>query len=709
MSLQSRGDGQPTATEKPLDTAATKSVVYNRSSGLPTSGILYHSLMSFIREAAQNMSPKLQPILNDCFNSMAAKDIVDGLVQSAKHRKLLSEIASKLKLTRDPGFRDALHADEKRIATQLGLILNSEAGRRAILTLRGEEAKHFLDVIQTTLDRGYLMAQEHSSEARAMIRKLSVLTDNLPPTLFVNVTEREEHPLLGGACSDIYRGRFQNTKVALKVMRTFHRGSDLHRFRSNFYREALIWKSLEHPNILPFIGVDRESFSPSTAMVSPWMVNGTILQYLKSHERIQANVNKLLVEIAEGLQYLHSCNIVHGDLRGANILIDDEPKACIADFGVSFLSDIPSEHTQERAGGLRWMAPELIDPESFGTQFAPTTASDVYAFGCLCLEVYTGQPPFAKLSDVRTLFMVMGGNVPERPLDTDPFLPEQLWQLMKDCWVKDRSSRPSMGHVVQNLSTMETQSNDTFLDNIPQQELLFPPRWSTPPPEYSTTPAVQQIPNIGYSVPIPGPSTMQESDMTDTQFCDECRSTFNSGASLEAFQSGSSQMILNSGSNLHDTENATDDTPSDFAAATVRPDLVDNVAEIPGLHDSHEKQETPEMSMFRNSSSGEVSQTSRVENNREVVPGRQSSVEPNELAVQGNIPSGYPGQSTAPHKLVPPHSGLLDPGGPFSIGTSRNVVQRTLFQADRLGNIQSDLVARETHSGRGHPEMQMGE
>jgi serine/threonine protein kinase len=100
-----------------------------------------------------------------------------------------------------------------------------------------------------------------------------------------------------------------------------------------------------------------------------------------------------LLEVALGLKYLHSLNIVHGDLRGSNILISDDGNACLSDFGLaSPFSDTDSTAgitaSSNRAGSVRWFAPELIEPESFGCKrFMRTTASDVYAYACVCLEV----------------------------------------------------------------------------------------------------------------------------------------------------------------------------------------------------------------------------------------------------------------------------------------------------------------------------------
>jgi serine/threonine protein kinase len=87
--------------------------------------------------------------------------------------------------------------------------------------------------------------------------------------------------------------------------------------------------------------------------------------------------------------------IVHGDLRGANILISDDWTACLADFGLTGVVEDPASttggaltSTANHAGSLRWFAPELIAPTFFGCErFVRTTASDVYAFACVCLEV----------------------------------------------------------------------------------------------------------------------------------------------------------------------------------------------------------------------------------------------------------------------------------------------------------------------------------
>ncbi|KAF8215606.1 kinase-like domain-containing protein, partial [Mycena galopus ATCC 62051] len=269
---------------------------------------------------------------------MSANDLISAIVKSLDSRKVLLQVATSLDLHDDPRLRDALREDEERVARSILAILSSDSDRAVVLSLEGDSAQKFLDVLQNTLDRGAFLEQEQNSKARRLILKLSETCDKLPSSLFITgVTGHNEHAVFFGGFGDIYQASYNGKTVALKRIRTLHRDAEQRRIRLQFCREALVWQHLQHPFILPFIGIDSETFASSLCMVSPWMENGTVLKYLNDHGR--ANVDKLLLQIARGLQYLHSRNIVHGDLRGANILITHEWNACLADFGLTSLSD----------------------------------------------------------------------------------------------------------------------------------------------------------------------------------------------------------------------------------------------------------------------------------------------------------------------------------------------------------------------------------
>ncbi|KAF7349185.1 Kinase-like protein [Mycena sanguinolenta] len=432
--------------------------------------LIYEASLSFLKSACDEFSLRsaseleqvmvLRRTVENYISSMTSDDIIGAIIGSLECRQKVLELSNELKLTNDPGLRTALRGDEERVAALLVSIFNSKSDEERILRLEGDSAQHFLDVVQEALDNGFIVAQEHTKMALRIIRKLSESCDKLPSSLFIiGVEGRDEYPTFGGGFGDIYRASYGDQRVALKRMRHFLRGSELRRIRLKFCREALLWKDLRHPNILPFLGIDRDSFPSLLCMVSPWMKHGTVLNYLKIHGF--TNVDKLasyvppdttveLYEIASGLEYLHLHNMVHGDLRGANILIKDDWSACLTDFGLSIFSDATARTSTNRGGSLYWMAPELLHPERFGLKFTRTPATDMYAFACVCFELYTERPPFADLPETAALMKVLDGERPERP-PGPPVMSDTLWQNITDSWGQNPVTRPSAQFVLQNM------------------------------------------------------------------------------------------------------------------------------------------------------------------------------------------------------------------------------------------------------------------
>ncbi|KAJ7791194.1 kinase-like domain-containing protein [Mycena olivaceomarginata] len=306
--------------------------------------------------------------------------------------------------------------------------------------------------LQNIIDSGLLQNVDRPSvqlDVRRLIVQLSEVSGLLPSSLAIRGVENvSPTPLAGGNFGDIFRGEYQGGIVALKRLRLFQTESEEGvRIRRKFCKEALIWKNLDHDYILPFIGVDSETFPGFLCMVSPWMDKGALVN---NDGRLgNDSIPVLMHEIAVGLQYLHSENIVHGDLRGANILRDDQGHARLADFGLAVITDGPVALTN-RGGSLRWMAPELLHPASCGyNAFQRTFASDIYSFGCVCLELYTGKPPFSEKfpSDGAVLFHVVSGGRPDWPST----MPAWCQKLVDQCLSHLSTNRPWTGTIIESI------------------------------------------------------------------------------------------------------------------------------------------------------------------------------------------------------------------------------------------------------------------
>ena len=121
-----------------------------------------------------------------------------------------------------------------------------------------------------------------------------------------------------------------------------------------------------------------------------------------------------------------------------NILIDNERRARLADFGLlTIISDDPTIRSAVvGATTAHWMSPELLVPERFGLKEShPTKASDCYALGMVIYEVLSGQAPFAQYSFLEVVQRVVDGERPKRPLGArEAWSTDSIWGTLELCW-----------------------------------------------------------------------------------------------------------------------------------------------------------------------------------------------------------------------------------------------------------------------------------
>ncbi|KAJ7442744.1 kinase-like domain-containing protein [Mycena galericulata] len=355
--------------------------------------------------------------------------------------------------------------------------------KKDIPTLPKEHAIAAMNLIHYILDGGLPengAIQDYENFARQghlVLNRLAQYVGILPEELTIQgVVLLSEAPVNGGGFSNIYQGVYTNSageqvEVALKVLRIFEDQPDERRqiLHNKFSQEALVWHYLKHKNIVHFLGVDSTTFrSPVRAMVSPWMPLGSVLKYMVENPSSPSYALGVLSDVLDGLSYLHSANVIHGDLCGRNILMDENGRARLTDFGLaSFIESDTSMKSTTRSGTTRWMAPELLRPAE-GVHFRRTTASDVWAFGCVCCEIWSGgDVPFGHLGkEMEILFAVFAADAkgmpyPNRPIDKagNP-MPNQLWELAQACWSLEPSERPLVPVLVKMISEMKPLTQD---------------------------------------------------------------------------------------------------------------------------------------------------------------------------------------------------------------------------------------------------------
>jgi len=336
-----------------------------------------------------------------------------------------------------------------------------------ILDISDDESQSAVNLLLNALQTSRF--RMHRRRIHRLLVKLSLKYNVLPASLFLHgVKFSGEECHSSGSFADIYLGELDGSQVALKRLRMFQMVDESRRtqLQRAFHHESLIWRGLDHPHILPFLGVDNSVFKRSPCMVSPWMGYGNVrsaAHQLRSSLPTPAMVTQLLTwvhQITLGLAYLHSEGIVHGDVRGPNILVDSDRSAKLTDFGLAVFSEGASRsYGSTRGGNARWLSPELIYPELFNlSSDRPTCASDVFALGCVCVELITFQAPYSGISDNQVIARVPLGLRPERPQFADGSdIPDALWSTITLCWQTDASHRPGAEALTEATKSLITQ------------------------------------------------------------------------------------------------------------------------------------------------------------------------------------------------------------------------------------------------------------
>ncbi|KAJ7463490.1 kinase-like domain-containing protein [Mycena galericulata] len=304
-----------------------------------------------------------------------------------------------------------------------------------------------------------------------------------------NLRIEEDAPIDAGASANVYRGWVGATEVAVKRFRLNYR--TVKRAKKRFIREALILQIVQHPNVLRFMSIVHEEFK--ICIITPWYAHGHIMKYIAAVPDVC--LKELMEQVADGLHFLSEYKIVHGDLKGGNILINNNGKAVIADLGLSFIheeneSEAPSHSVEDpfalailRAqcseslksgklsisaasistlaatvlsaasstggGTFRWMAPERLVPSAYELPTARATVrSDVFSFGMLVLEVYTGAPPWGTRAEGSIALSVVTNLRPPRP----PSIADDVWKIVEECWSHFPDQRPSIFEVYNRLA-----------------------------------------------------------------------------------------------------------------------------------------------------------------------------------------------------------------------------------------------------------------
>eukprot|EP00900_Chrysochromulina_parva_P023007 jgi/Chrpa1/533/Chrysochromulina_OHIO_Genome00010341-RA len=248
-----------------------------------------------------------------------------------------------------------------------------------------------------------------------------------------------------GSGSSVWRGRVAGLDVAVKVLKTTPGTSNKDALRG-FVQEARILSQLCHPSICMLYGTCMQLSSP--ALVFEFMAGGSLFDLLHNSpaELFPSTLSRIALEVASGVAYLHQQEVIHRDVKSANVLLDADLHAKVSDFGIS--TTFGPEHTAE-TGTYRSMAPEVLTHHPYNEM------CDVFSFGVLLWEIGHIEIPFGSDSFLQAAFAVAVER--KRPPVALPPPLGALAPLIQACWQHEPSDRPPMSRVLTELQAIEAQ------------------------------------------------------------------------------------------------------------------------------------------------------------------------------------------------------------------------------------------------------------
>uniref|UniRef100_A0A2P2JPP8 non-specific serine/threonine protein kinase n=5 Tax=Rhizophora mucronata TaxID=61149 RepID=A0A2P2JPP8_RHIMU len=286
----------------------------------------------------------------------------------------------------------------------------------------------------------HVVGKEHTGNT-TISTHVSIPTDQIDVWEIDTSLLKYEYKIASGSYGDLHKGTFCGQDVAIKVLMTEHLNDKL---RREFAQEVFIMRKVRHTNVVQFIGACTRP--PSLCIVTEFMSGGSMYDFLHKQKGVLSlpSLLRVAIDVSNGMNYLHENNIMHRDLKAANLLMDENGVVKVADFGVARVKNQSGVMTAE-TGTYRWMAPEVIEHKPYDHK------ADVFSFGILLWELLTGKLPYEHLTPLQAAVgVVQQGLRPSIPRHTHP----QLEELLLRCWQQDACLRPEFSEILGDLQQL---------------------------------------------------------------------------------------------------------------------------------------------------------------------------------------------------------------------------------------------------------------
>ncbi|CAN6812400.1 unnamed protein product [Brassica oleracea] len=273
-----------------------------------------------------------------------------------------------------------------------------------------------------------------------------------------------------GLYSRLYHGKYEDKAVAVKLITVpddDENGCLGARLEKQFTKEVTLLSRLSHPNVIKFVGAYKDP--PVYCVLTEYLPEGSLRSFLHKPENRSLSLKKLIefvLDIARGMEYIHSRRVIHRDLKPENVLIDEDFQLKIADFGIACEEEY-CDMLADDPGTYRWMAPEMIKRKPHGRK------ADVYSFGLVLWEMVAGAIPYEDMNPIQAAFAVVHKNIrPAVPGDC----PAAMKALIEQCWSVAPDKRPEFWQIVKVLEEFEDSLEREGCLNLASNKICKDPR-----------------------------------------------------------------------------------------------------------------------------------------------------------------------------------------------------------------------------------------
>ena len=274
------------------------------------------------------------------------------------------------------------------------------------------------------------------------------------------IYKQEEGNLLGtGACGEVYRGKYKNREVAIKLYAA-KEGSDIEKGFKELRSESKVLQQLYHPCLMCMVGV---TVNPKMSLVLELAPQGSLQSpLLKNQMGISRIVlHRIAIQVASALRFLHSINIIFRDLKADNVLLwslspDHLINCKVADFNIATHID-PGGITGLH-GTKGFIAPEVSHVNHAKEHSVYDHRADIFSFGMFLYQLVARRHPFHNLEIFNIETAIEGG---KRPQLEDVSIADiglfYMARVMKHCWAGDPEKRPTCQQIIEWLSAPALQ------------------------------------------------------------------------------------------------------------------------------------------------------------------------------------------------------------------------------------------------------------